>query len=219
MNIMNKNINFKKILSSKKFKYGSAAVVLTAVFCAFVILVNALFTVISNKNGGFYIDLTEEKIYDLSAKSIEVITELDKKVEIIFCMTEDRIDDSSALSYVKRLAEKYSSLTGNVDVVFRDSVKEPIYFNQFKKTSTDTISQASVIINCPESKRYIVYSDRNFFKFSAETGAMFAYDGESKLTGAIVQTALNQTQKAAFITGHGEEKRSTLETLLKEQGY
>lgn len=216
---MKKNVNFRKFFSSKKFKYGSAAVVLTAVFCAFVILINALFTVISNKNGGFYIDLTEEKIYDLSAKSLEVISELDQSVEIIFCTTEDRIDDSSALSYVKRLAEKYSSLTENVSVVFRDSVKDPGYFNQFKKTSADIISQTSVIINCPENKRYIVYSDRNFFKFAAETGAMFAYDGESKLTSAIVQTALNQTLKAAFIIGHGEEKRSTLETLLKEQGY
>ncbi len=218
---MNNNIKskIKNICSTKKFKYGSAAVALTAVFCAFVILLNALFTVVSNNNGGFYIDLTGEQFYDLSDKSLQVLSELNQKIEIIFCMTEDKFEDDNLLAYIKRLAGKYSSASDKISIVFRDSVKDPVYFNQFKKSSTDTISRYSVIVNCPENKRYVVYHAQNFFKLSYETGEVFAYDGENKFTSAIVQTAVNQTQKAAFITGHGEEKRSTLETLLTEQGY
>lgn len=209
----------KEICSTKKFKYGSAALVLTAVFCAVIILLNALFTIVSNNNGGFYLDLTGEQFYELSDKSVEVLSGLNQKIEIIFCMTEDKIDDDTLLSYIKRLAYKYSSISDKISVVFRDSVKDPVYFNQFKKSSTDTVSRFSVIVNCPENKRYVVYHAQNFFKLSYETGEVFAYDGENKFTSAIVQTAVNQSQKAAFITGHGEEKRSTLETLLTEQGY
>lgn len=212
-------IKIKKMCSTKKFKYGTAALMLTVVFCVFVILLNAVFTVVSNDNGGFYIDLTGEKIYELSDKSTEVLSGLNQKIEIIFCMTEDKLEDDSLLAYIKRLAGKYSSVNDKISVIYRDSVKDPVYFNQFKKSSTDTISRFSVIVNCPENKRYVVYHAQDFFKLSYDTGNVFAYDGENKFTSAIVQTAVNQKLKAAFVTGHGEEKRSTLQTLLAEQGY
>lgn len=209
----------KSMFSSRKFKYGSVAVAFTVIFVAFVILLNAVFSVVSNYNGGLYLDLTGEQIYDISQPTADVLAALDRKVEIIFCMTEDRVDDSDELSYVKRLAEKYRMQNDNVSVLFRDCVKDPVYFNQFKKSAADTISQYSVIVNCPENKRYVVYPLQRFFKLSSETRRIFAYDGENKLTSAILQTAVGEPQKAAFITGHGEEKRSSVEALLREQGY
>ena len=209
----------KSVFSSKRFKYGSVAVIFTVVFVAFIILLNAVFTAVADYNGGFYLDLTGEKIYNLSESTASVLDSLNRKVEIIFCVSEDRVSDSEELSYVKRLAEKYRSASNRISLVYRDVVKDPLYFNQFKKTSTDTISQTSVIVNCPETKRYIVYPLVRFFKLSSETRSIFAYDGENKLTGAIMQTAIGEPQKAGFITGHGEEKRSSVETLLREQGY
>lgn len=209
----------KKIFASRKFKYGSVAIAFTVIFCAVIVLFNAILTVVSNYNGGFYIDLTEEKIYDLSDKTNEILKSLDKKVEIIFCTTEDVIDDDSRFSYIKRLAQKYESTSGNVSLVFKDSIKDPIYFNQFKKTSSDVISQKSVIINCKETKKYIVYPVTKFFKYESETGAVFAYDGENKFTGAILQTAITDTSKAGIITNHGEKAPGALATLLREQGY
>ena len=217
MNIKNKTL--KSVLSSRKFKYGSVAVAFTTVFCAFVILFNAVLSLVSDYNGGFYIDLTSERIYDLSDKSVEVINSLDKKIEIIFCNTADRIDDNSALSYIKRLAERYETASDKIDVIYKDCVKDPVYFNQFKKTSADRITQFSVIINCAETKRFVVYDYSRFFKYSSETGTIFAYDGENKFTGAIMQTAANQTAKAGFITNHGEKAPGGLEVLLREQGY
>lgn len=218
---MNNNgkININNLLSSRRFKYGSVAIAFTVVFCAVIILLNAIFTVVSDNNGGFFIDLTEEHIYDLSETTGSVLSGLNRKVEIIFCMTEDKIDDNSVMLYIKRLADKYKAANEKIDVIFRDCVSDPVYFNQFKRSSTDKISQFSVIINCPENKRYIVYHAQKFYKYSSETGAIFAYDGENKLTSAIMQTAVNQMQKAAFITGHGETRHSSLEALLREQGY
>ena len=62
----NKTPGKKSVFASKRFKYGSVAVAFTVVFVAFVILLNAVFTAVANYNGGFYIDLTGEKIYDIS---------------------------------------------------------------------------------------------------------------------------------------------------------
>ncbi len=208
-----------KRFSSAKFKYGSVAIVFTVVFVVFVILFNAIVSIVANKKGGFYVDLTGEQIYSLSEPSLKAIDGLEKNVEIIFCMTEDKLEDSVEMSYIKRLAEKYVSASDKITVSYVDCVKNPTYFNQFKKSSTDTISMTSVIVNCAENKRYVVYGVKNFFKFASETGSVFAYDGENKFTSAIMQTALNTTQKAAFINGHGEQHSNAFESLLVEQGY
>ncbi|MBR4979715.1 MAG: Gldg family protein [Clostridia bacterium] len=208
-----------KRFSSAKFKYGSVALTFTIVFVVFVILFNAILSVVANKKGGFYVDLTGKQIYSLSEPTLDAIGGLQKNVEIIFCMTEDKLDDSTNMSYIKRLAEKYVSASDKISVSYVDCVKNPAFFNQFKKSSTDTISMTSVIINCAENKRYVVYKAENFFKFASETGSIFAYDGENKFTSAIMQTALNTMQKAAFIKGHGELHSDAFSALLVEQGY
>lgn len=217
--MMNENKSSKKsILSSRKFKYGSVAIAFTVIFCAFIILLNVVLTVISDRSGGFYLDLTSEKIYDLSQNSIDVIKNVDKQVDIIFCVTEDKIDDSNELSYVKRLAEKYCGINDKISIVYKDYLKDPIYFEQFKKNGT-SISNTSVIVSCEDTKASVVYRLTNFFKFSSETGAIFGYDGENKITSAIMQTALNADKKAGYITRHGEKSHQYLTNMLVEQGY
>ena len=76
----------KSVFSSKRFKYGSVAVIFTVVFVAFIILLNAVFTAVADYNGGFYLDLTGEKIYNLSESTVNVLDSLNRKVEIIFCV-------------------------------------------------------------------------------------------------------------------------------------
>ena len=206
----------------RRLKYGTVAVVFTVIFAAFVILLNAVLSFVSDRFGGFYLDLTSETIYELSDASLEVLGSLDdyetpRTVEILFCTTEDKIADNDYLSYVNRLAEKYRAASRHITLSYKDVVKEPAYFAEYKKTGT--VSSTSVIISCAETKKHIVYPLTKFFKLSSETGRLFAYDGENKLTAAIMQTAATEVFKAGLVTGHGEDKRESLAELLREQGY
>ena len=218
MNNKNENGKAKALLASRRFQYGTVAVVFAVIVCAFLLLLNGVLSWVSNHNGGLFVDLTSEKIYDLSQNSIDVVDDVQKKLEIIFCVTEDKIEDSTELSYVKRLADKYSSINDNITIKCMDYLKDPVYFEQFKGNG-NTITNTSVIVNCEENKSFVVYSLRNFFKFSSETGEIFAYDGENKLTSAIMQTALGKDKKAGFIVKHGETGHQYLADLLAVQGY
>lgn len=220
-NNQNNNNEKKSLMSSRKFQYGSVAIVFTVIVCAVLILFNALLSWVSDSNGGLFVDLTSEKIYDLSENSVNVVKDVDKKVEIIFCMTEDKIDDSNEMSYIKRLAEKYSVINDNITIKYIDHLKDPGYFAQFKANG-NTIANSSVIVNCEENKNFVVYTWRNFYKFSkGENGneRIFAYDGENKFTSAIMQTALGKDKKAGFIVKHGETAHQYLADLLAIQGY
>ncbi len=215
-----------KFLSTRRFQYGSTAIAFTVIFSVVVLLLNAVFSFVGDKNGGLYLDLTQENIYTLSDASLSVLASLDgtdgaedaRHIEIIFAASEDRVADNESLLYVRRLAEKYASASARVTIQYHDCIKDPLFFNAYKKTGSDTVSQTSVIVNCPETKRYVVYPLTRFFKFD-ENGALFAYDGENRITGAIMQTATANVRKAAFVTGHGEDKRSGMESLLHDQGY
>lgn len=66
MKMTSKKKTEKNVYASRKFKYGTVAIVFTLIFCAFIIFLNAVFSGISNYNGGFYLDLTSEQIYDIS---------------------------------------------------------------------------------------------------------------------------------------------------------
>ena len=84
----NKNINSvgkavkEKLMSSRKFRYGSSAVVFTVVFVVLVLLVNALLSVIDSKTGGLYFDLTSEKLFSVTDASRQALEDVTLPVEI-----------------------------------------------------------------------------------------------------------------------------------------
>ena len=220
----NKNINNvgkavkEKLMSSRKFKYGSSAVVFTIVFVVLVLLVNALLSVVDSKTGGLYFDLTSEKLFSITDASREALKDVTLPVEIIFCREADLIASSDYASPIKRLAESYEKEFSNITVSFHDIVSDPVFFNKFKKSSTDTISDSSVIVYCPTTGISDVYTLETMYKFST-SGNLFAFDGENKLTTGILRTARPQTLKAGFTKGHGESGGNNLMYVLAEQGY
>ncbi len=216
-----KNFDGKKLLSeftsSRKFKYGSSAIVFTAVFVVFIILINVVISVIDSKAGGLYFDLTSKKLFEISSSSKDALSDI-QPVNIIFCRPSDRVDDDVRLSNIKRLAESYGSEFSDVSLIYKDIISDPTYFNQFKTTSADTINDASVIVHCPNTGKSVIYDSSKLYKYTTQ-GRLFAFDGENKLTSAILDVTNPQTLKAGFTTGHGEDGYQPLMIFLEQQGY
>ena len=74
------------ITKNKKFRHGSISVALMIVIIAAVILVNAIFTALSERFT-WYIDMTAEQIYTLSneAKALLDTVDSSREVTVIFC--------------------------------------------------------------------------------------------------------------------------------------
>ena len=102
-------MNIKKFFGSKKFKYGSVAVILSVVFIALVLIFNAMLTVIGQRFS-LYADLTSQEFYTVSKSSREQLRDISEPVEIVFFKKKEDIADPSsgtdALGYVKYLAEE-----------------------------------------------------------------------------------------------------------------
>ncbi len=212
--------NTNKHFSSKKFKYGSSAVVFTAVFIAFIILVNVLLSFVDSTSGGLYVDMTSKQLYGVSEASTAILSEVDKPVEIIFCSPRDRIADEDILNPILLLAESYEKTFDNVSVIYKDKLSDVRFFDRFIKTSDDTISSYSVIVNCPSTGLSKIYGWDDMYKYNTE-GALFAFDGEYKLTSAILSTARSDDDmlSAGLVTGHGEDTGHGIRHFLEDYGY
>ncbi|MBO4949530.1 MAG: Gldg family protein [Clostridia bacterium] len=214
------NNNTKKRFSSKKFKYGTSAAVFTIVFVVFIILVNLLLSYIDGAGGGLYVDMTTEQLYGVSEASVKALKEVDKPVKIIFCSPRDKIVDEDILNPVVMLAENYEKTFDNVSVIYKDKLSDVKFFDSFIKTSDETISSYSIIVNCPYTGLSKIYNWDNMYKYNTE-GIPFAFDGEYKLTSAILSTARSDDNmlSAGLVTGHGEDTENALQRFLEDFGY
>lgn len=219
-------MNFKKniplkIKSSKKFKYGTSALVFTAVFVAFIVLINVLVSFIDVRSGGLYVDLTSKGLYEVSEASVKILDGVDIPVEIIFCQDRDKVEDETYLIHTKMLAESYEKNFKNVKIVYKDRIRDVAYFNEnkFNKPGQE-INYLSIIVNCPSTGLFKVYSWQNMYKFT-EDGRAFAFDGENKITSAILSVARSEENmlRAGLVTGHGEDNNHNVQHFLEDLGY
>ena len=100
-----------KLFHDRKFRYGSAAVALTCVCVALVIVFNAIFTVLAAKNNWF-LDMTEERIFDLSEESVRLLEGLREKdgfhIDFIFCQEADQLDENYYMRIIHNLVKQYA---------------------------------------------------------------------------------------------------------------
>lgn len=220
-NKINSNFIKEKVLSSKKFKYGSSSVIFSAVFVVFILLINLVLSFADSKLGGLYVDMTSKKLYGITDASRQALGDVTLPVEIVFARPSDIIQGNEYSNQVRLLAENFEKEFDNVSVIYKDVITEPAYFNTFKTTSADVINDSSVIVHCPSTSRSVIYSLDNMYKYSSSTGNVFAFDGENKFATAILKVARNKDTllKAGFIIGHNENNSDVLKHFLEDYGY
>ena len=224
-------MNIKKFFGSRKFKYGSVAIVLSVVFVALVLVFNVMLTVIGQKYS-IYADLTTEEFYTVSESSKAQLEGVDLPVEIVFFQKREDIPDptqtANALGYVKYLAEEYKKSFDFVDVKYIDMVASPAAANAYRNSTNDTIRNDSVVIVCPATGKKKIIQIKGFFTFQ-QSGELYGFNGEKVITSNILQVANTRKSKAYFTTGHdefigymdanGNARYTYILDLLAEQGY
>jgi len=213
---------------NKKLKYGTTAVIFTVVVIALVILLNTVFSALSQAYY-LYTDMTEYNLYTLTDDSRVLLDEIDKDITIYFCMPFDKITDASPtnkqynhyLNMVYEFAGQYAAEYDNIHLEALDIVKNPSSVERFETSSTSTIKQTSVIVATENDFRAFVLE--SLFGISDEDGTILTFNGEQKLTSAILQLA-GDRPTALFTVGHGETvgsegSRPAIWNLLENAGY
>jgi len=210
----------EKAVRNRKLKYGSLAVTLTVVCVALVILVNAIFSALANKYL-WYIDMTEEQVYGITDASRILLDGYegldDFEITILFCAPKDKLIASYNSNMVYNCARQFEEEYDFITIDFCDVVTYPSSVEKYMTTAVSKITASSVIITNGDDYRVLALTD--FYTFSADTGAVFAFNGEYRITSSILQMDGNNPI-AYFVCGHGESNEgSVMYTLFEEAGF
>ncbi len=192
--------------------------------------------------------MTAEKENSISAENIEYIKNVEDKVEIIVCSSEDTfvssvssvaqqnygISDSSATDYFSQtltLINKYSAYNDNIDVRFVDV--QSSQFTAIASTyGTDNLEYGGIIVSTDKAdgtKRYKklgfsdIYSleeDETYAAYGMTMSNITGNNIETALTSAVAYVLSDVDVTVGLLTGHSSsDLTEDYKTLLKNNNY
>lgn len=210
-----------KILHNKKFKYGSAAAIFTAIFVAIVLLLNGIISALGTQFS-LYTEISGEKYYSLSDTTKKLISEADDDITIVFFADKDLLIENSSMEMIVTLAEKYASEFNNVSVRYVDLVRNNKEARALANLNTDSgaLLKTDVIIRSEKTGKVSKPISGNAFFTVNDNNYVLGFNGERRFTESILAVTNASEDKVAFITGHGEaENLVNLSELLVGAGY
>ena len=180
----------QSISQSRKFKYGSVAVLFTAAVIAAIVVLNVVITALTQKFS-LYVDMTGEDLYSISEACDTMITDLmaDHEAdvvplhyEILFCAPFDTLENTQTTKMIYNFARKleaaYPSL---ISVDYIDIITYPTLAEQYTTTTAATVKTTDVIVKSTNTDGFRKYSQEAFFVTAESDGSIFAFNGELKL--------------------------------------
>lgn len=149
-------------INSRKYKHGALAVMITAGVLAALVLVNIVFTLISNRFH-LYIDVTTERYNEISRESKELLREIDpdeNNITIYFLADKDELDNPSlgyigsgsttdmwGMKYVYELALEYAATYSFINVELLSLKDDQEKLAEYKSTVGTSIGKNTVIVD------------------------------------------------------------------------
>ena len=222
---MNENTKVK----SGKLKRRTISVLFTVIFLALLVVLNVIFSVLTDRYPSMNIDITSEKLNTLSEDAVTVAESVTKDTIIYVIGNEDSIrGDELYSSYnlkysqVANLADRLAEVNPDkITVKYVDPDENPSFISEY---ADDNLTSGKVMVYTEDRYRVLSISDLFDIETDSDTGAYTYYSQvDSALANAIYLVNLDNVPVIAFATGHGEmfsdSTRTNFDTLLNDNCY
>lgn len=203
--------------NARRFKFGSLATVVTLVVIVAIVFVNIIAGLLLDRFP-VKLDITANKKFQVSDKSVEYLKTLDEDVKIIVCADEADYQNAGILfkqSY--EIIKKYQSYNSKIDVSFVNLTKNPSFAQAY---DAETLEAGQVIVE--SSKRYKILDPNDLFLSNTDTetqATTYQSQAEQALTGAIMNVTDSNPTTATILSGTSEVDTTALQALLKSNNY
>ena len=232
----------KKALSAERgnrVKRGTVSVIYTVVFIALVIALNL---VISSLAGSvsLTIDLTAEEFISIGEVSRNVLGALDESGDLqatIYLLADrdayDNVADETRtamrglnpLALVRDLCEEYARTYSGIKVEYKNLERDPEWAKEYNERANTTLTTSHIVVEGTkheEGQNHArVLTLDAFFTVDSETRQYIGFNGELRLTTALLQSCMPEPQVVTFTSGHGEPASAStpLANLLGKNGF
>lgn len=209
---MDKVISYvKKLLGNRSLKYGTNAVVLTAVVVAIAVVINLMVGTLAIKW-----DLTENKLYSIGDTTKTILSTLNKDITVYGLFDEANAKSDPDMQKSLDLLEQYKK-NSHIKVEFVDPDKKPGFIKELDKDNIKGIQTGDFVFKCGNKiKRLEKYDLINVnMDYQNFTQTITGSKAEEAFTGAIKYVTADKTPVVYFTEGHGEKKVDSDYTKLR----
>ncbi len=217
-----------KFLKSNKMKQGAIATAFTAVFIVVVIIINILFTILTDRFPSMNLDLTAQGLNTLSEDSIEVAEGVTKPTEIIFIGSEEAVMGDQIYtaeifrsSQVANLALRMQEMNSNISVSFVDPDVNPELMSEY---SNENLQIGYILVRTEDRHKVLTDADLvQVMQNQTDGSYKYATMADGALANALHVTNLDNVPLIAVGTGHDEildsASRAGMDEVLKDNGF
>ena len=200
-----KNAFFK----SRKFKYGSVATGLTVAFIAVVIIINVIFSLLTDAFS-WKLDVTSYDLYSISDTTKQIVNALakDQKIELTVVYSEDNYPEDS-----REIIKRFANLSENISVKYVDPDVNPQIITAFG--TEYSITEGAIVVQNGNRTRVIAFEDT--YEQDTSTYAV-TYKIEECLASAVMYVTKEEVPLVYFVTGHGESGYEAMMNMIANNG-
>lgn len=192
----------------KKHKISSSVAIVLAIIL--VVVVNIFVTALTDKLP-IKIDLTTNKMYELSEKTYEYLKNYDTPVDIYILASESEQDGN-----IRAVLDKYASANDNIKITNINMSSNPTFGKKYVENGT-SLQANSVVIDSGDKFR--MYTMTQLYGVNAQTGQYTSLNVENKITSALKYVSSQVQMKAYIVKGHNEIDVKGAKTKLESENY
>ena len=200
----------KKIFRSTTSRNGSYSVGMIVLVIGIAVVVNMIAGQIPESYRN--IDVSDNKIYEITDTSREMLKSLDKEIKFTVFAEKDSTDER-----IQTFLKKYTGLSDKIEVEWVDPVLHP------SELTENNMEADGILISCEETGKstsvtfddILVTDEYSYYMTGSSSPTDF--DGEGQFTSAINFVASGETKKLYYTSGHGEQTFSSSVTELLEK--
>lgn len=207
----------KQHLTSERFKHGTMATALTAVFLVAVVLVNVLVGILGDRFPSINLDMTKNSENSLSEEAAEIVDTVDEPTEIYIMMDQESAESSTQYQTVISIASRMAERNSNITLQFKDPDTDPGFLAEY---SSDNLRSGDVLVRTDKRYRIVTSSDLFPTSYDQNYNVIQYTDVNGALATAVNAVNVDTMPVAAFDTGHSEMINTTsYKDLLTENNF
>lgn len=179
------------------FRQGGYSLLLTTIVLGIIVIINLLAGQLPKSVQ--QIDISTERIYDISKTSKKLLENLDQ--EVTFTVFADKANTDER---IRTFVEKYASLSDHIQVEWLNPVLHPSVLSEYEA------EENSILVSSKKTGRsvtvpfqdIIIYDTSSYYLTGSASESEF--DGEGQLTSAVQSVTSDVSKTIYYTSGHGE---------------
>ncbi len=194
----------------KNKKFGLLSTIFSLILIACIIMVNLGVDSIATRFP-LKADLTQNKIYQLSDYTVNMLKALEKEVNVYAFY-----DASNENASVMEILYRYQRESDKIKLQVVSPSENPALSLKYDD-SNDGLASGTIIFDC--DGKYTTVTENDMSDYSTYLGYETELYAEEKFTESIIYVTSDIKKKVSVVLGHGEDDGYEMRNVLNQYGY